>query len=760
MTGEGEKGSVKGISKVLNIFKGIIKKATSKFTKKKDTEKEEEQVGETAENQKNQKEETKEEENVLKKHLTKDLVKVLNWKSFLIIATFVALIFLGVFRFNIISSVTTIAILSILGILLFFKEPKIRRFLFTILLSVLIWFSTIPFWLPYFGWGIGWFIFLPLITSTLLIFFEQEYKKTFIITSIVLSVVLILFLAGWSPISGLFPKLSGKQVGSNAYGASFTKKTERSFKTLNEAWKERLKLTKEVVDMQLKCAMGECPEGEAQGPRVGLMVSSPQPFVDKKYFVGDTISFYSYVEGLNLDLYPKQFIATECSINNQPLKPTPEEIPFTDVSNYQRIVRCSGKILDDKDFINKLNVSVRFNFTTESELTLYIMNAETRDSMMQAFGPNFLYDIFRIQNAQVAKFNDGPINLGIATPETIIAVDDNQDTTDLYFALTNQWLGLNGFVNKIKSITIELPAGMSLTDFNDEYCPFKEQGDGVYVLNSEINEPIRLLRNFVCTLKIKKENTGNHPIWMPIIKISASYEYKIMRSTTIDIYKKKQKTKTQEEIETPEDEEQQVPSGNAWVWPTGTWKFSDGTLAYAVYNCYGDGWSFHRGFHSGMDIEAEGDEEHTALIYAVDDGVVEKVVDGCEECDCSKEPLLSCCYCKGTAYGNYVKIKHDKKVNGKTIETVYSHLYKNSILVSENEHVSKGDVIGTMGSSGYSTDVHLHFEVWADGNLENPINYFDESQLNYKVLMNNPACIEDNAFYVCTNPREDVCPEK
>lgn len=67
-------------------------------------------------------------------------------------------------------------------------------------------------------------------------------------------------------------------------------------------------------------------------------------------------------------------------------------------------------------------------------------------------------------------------------------------------------------------------------------------------------------------------------------------------------------------------------------------------------------------------------------------------------------------------YGNMVKINHN---NG--IVTVYAHLQ--SIDVSVGQTVSSGEKIGVMGSTGNSTGTHLHFEVYKNGDLENPMDY-------------------------------------
>ncbi|SDM41651.1 M23 family metallopeptidase [Sediminibacillus halophilus] len=68
-------------------------------------------------------------------------------------------------------------------------------------------------------------------------------------------------------------------------------------------------------------------------------------------------------------------------------------------------------------------------------------------------------------------------------------------------------------------------------------------------------------------------------------------------------------------------------------------------------------------------------------------------------------------------YGNKVVIDHQ---NG--YRTVYAHLA--SIRVKTGQTVAKGSKIGVMGSTGDSTGVHLHFEVYKNGALQNPANLF------------------------------------
>lgn len=69
-------------------------------------------------------------------------------------------------------------------------------------------------------------------------------------------------------------------------------------------------------------------------------------------------------------------------------------------------------------------------------------------------------------------------------------------------------------------------------------------------------------------------------------------------------------------------------------------------------------------------------------------------------------------------YGNYIVIRHD---NG--LETTYAHLSKS--LVSEEQDVEAGDVIGLGGNTGRSTGSHLHFETRLCGMAINPAILFD-----------------------------------
>ncbi len=70
---------------------------------------------------------------------------------------------------------------------------------------------------------------------------------------------------------------------------------------------------------------------------------------------------------------------------------------------------------------------------------------------------------------------------------------------------------------------------------------------------------------------------------------------------------------------------------------------------------------------------------------------------------------------KGDGYGNKIIVDHQ---NG--YRTMYAHLA--SISVSNGQTVSRGSKIGIMGRTGNSTGIHLHFEVYQNGKIIDPLS--------------------------------------
>jgi murein DD-endopeptidase MepM/ murein hydrolase activator NlpD len=108
--------------------------------------------------------------------------------------------------------------------------------------------------------------------------------------------------------------------------------------------------------------------------------------------------------------------------------------------------------------------------------------------------------------------------------------------------------------------------------------------------------------------------------------------------------------------------------------------------------------------HSGLDIAAD---TGTAIL-AADDGEVLKA------------------YWNDEGYGGLIVIAHPSGY-----ETWYGHLSRLGVEVGER--VRRGEQIGRMGSTGFSTGPHLHFEVRQDGELRDPLKFLSESALQHPV---------------------------
>lgn len=55
------------------------------------------------------------------------------------------------------------------------------------------------------------------------------------------------------------------------------------------------------------------------------------------------------------------------------------------------------------------------------------------------------------------------------------------------------------------------------------------------------------------------------------------------------------------------------------------------------------------------------------------------------------------------------------------MQTYYAHL--NEIYVSKGQYIGTEEVLGTVGTTGYSTGPHLHFELRVGGNPVDPTQY-------------------------------------
>jgi murein DD-endopeptidase MepM/ murein hydrolase activator NlpD len=71
-------------------------------------------------------------------------------------------------------------------------------------------------------------------------------------------------------------------------------------------------------------------------------------------------------------------------------------------------------------------------------------------------------------------------------------------------------------------------------------------------------------------------------------------------------------------------------------------------------------------------------------------------------------------------YGNRLYLDLGQ-VNGQNMTVIYNHL--SSYSASRGDQVARGEVVGSAGSTGWSTGCHLHFTVMLDGNPVDPMSY-------------------------------------
>ncbi len=144
----------------------------------------------------------------------------------------------------------------------------------------------------------------------------------------------------------------------------------------------------------------------------------------------------------------------------------------------------------------------------------------------------------------------------------------------------------------------------------------------------------------------------------------------------------------------------EIPTNGGYVWPCPGF--------YYLSSSYEE-W---RGASNHGAIDIAGGGIMGAVVVAASSGTV---VVASQTCSHNWGKYYSCgC---GGGYGNYVQINHG---NGK--ETIYGHL--TSLCVSYGQSVSAGQVIGYVGSTGYSTGPHLHFECRYNGVKYNPMSEF------------------------------------
>ncbi len=142
----------------------------------------------------------------------------------------------------------------------------------------------------------------------------------------------------------------------------------------------------------------------------------------------------------------------------------------------------------------------------------------------------------------------------------------------------------------------------------------------------------------------------------------------------------------------------QLAASNSVVYDQGEWQWPLDPRFTLITTYFGyDPW--RGGNHGAIDIGNGG--INGANIYAMKGGEV---------------IVAKTTYTPGYDYGMYVVIDH-----GNGYQSLYAHC--SAIYVTVGQMVNKGDTIAAVGSTGWSTGPHLHFEIRKDGSRVDPLQY-------------------------------------
>ena len=156
----------------------------------------------------------------------------------------------------------------------------------------------------------------------------------------------------------------------------------------------------------------------------------------------------------------------------------------------------------------------------------------------------------------------------------------------------------------------------------------------------------------------------------------------------------------QQEQEQQQQEEQynNYYDPSSFIWPVPRYSY--------ITSGVGPRWGTN---HNGIDIGDAG--IYGAAVVASRSGIVIYGQNTCSH-DYGKSDSCGC----GGGYGNYVFIDH-----GDSYSTLYGHL--SQAVVHDGEYVEQGQVIGYVGTTGWSTGPHLHFEIRLNNIYQDPEQY-------------------------------------
>ena len=215
------------------------------------------------------------------------------------------------------------------------------------------------------------------------------------------------------------------------------------------------------------------------------------------------------------------------------------------------------------------------------------------------------------------------------------------------------------------------------------------------------------LRELQQQMQVEKEDLADTKVTAESKKASLTSQKTEVESTLQDIKKMEQEyladqaaiQKEMQQIQADIDAIYAAAAGSGSQVDYSTTGFIYPIKGYTYISSY-YGWRFNNtDYHTGVDFPAPANTP----IRASASGTVIYVRTGAG-------------YGRNWGYGNYLIVDH-----GGGFSTLYAHC--TSIPVSVGDTVTKGQTIAYVGTTGWSTGYHLHFEIRRNGAHTNPLNY-------------------------------------
>ena len=367
------------------------------------------------------------------------------------------------------------------------------------------------------------------------------------------------------------------------------------------------------------------------------------------------------IDGINAEL---SSYSSQIAAKKQEIDAKGEQIANVEKSIADKEVEIDGK----KDEIAELKKKNDENLAKFAKLARAMYMNDTSNKIPVLNGSDDWYDYFvysdvvRNISGQNAKFMQ----------ELMDSIKEQENKID---ALNNEISALDAEKERLKK---------DKEAFEAEMTELVKEQEKIESYSNERKNYLYGLTADNAALKKKVDNLEyeNKISWQKMDEINAEIE-RIIREANAN------------NNETPP-----TSSSKDYIWPLDT-KFQYITTYFGY-----DSW--RNGNHGGIDIGNAGIAN--ANVYAAQEGTV---IVASNTCSHNFGKNYTCC----ASYGNYIIVRHP---NG--YATLYAHL--SSLNVSQGQYVSQGQVIGHVGTTGWSTGYHLHFEVRdPNGTKTNPFNY-------------------------------------